>query len=76
MRPALLALLCILPAACRTDGSAEAARADHALVPCTCGTAEADVVGCSHEGCLVGERNPDNPECVCGTLDIRQERTR
>ena len=69
MRPALLALLCLcLTAACRTD---DAAQADHASVPCTCGTAETDVVGCSHQACLAGERNPDNPDCVCGTLDIR-----
>jgi hypothetical protein len=30
----------------------------------------ADVEGCAHHACLSGHRNPDNPDCVCGTLTI------
>ena len=39
-------------------------------VSCTCGTPEADFDGCSHPLCVKGERNPDNPECVCGPMKI------
>jgi hypothetical protein len=58
----LLSLI-LMPLACRgTDGAAD--------IPCTCGQPEADLEGCAHPKCLAGERNPDNPDCVCGTLTI------
>ena len=59
---ALLAL-CLLPLSCRSG-------AQRTEVPCTCGQPEADFRGCEHHQCLAGQRNPDNPDCVCGTLSI------
>jgi hypothetical protein len=56
-------VICSLSLGCRASG----ARHD---VPCTCGQPEADIEGCAHEKCVAGERNPDNPDCVCGTLTI------
>jgi hypothetical protein len=56
--------ICLLPLACRSP----AAEKDE--VPCTCGQPQADIEGCAHESCLRGERNPDNPDCVCGSLKI------
>lgn len=37
---------------------------------CICGTPEADFEGCPHPLCLKGERNPDNPNCVCGPMKM------
>jgi hypothetical protein len=52
-----------MPFACRgTEVASE--------IHCTCGQPAADIEGCSHPKCLAGERNPDNPECFCGTLSI------
>jgi len=66
LRLALLpALLCLLPLGCRSSSPAPA----HQLA-CTCGTPEADLQGCPNASCLQGKRNPDNPDCVCGTLTI------
>lgn len=62
-----LALLLFLPLGCRSGSSASGAD-----LPCTCGTAEADLVGCAHAACLDGERNPDNPDCVCGGLTFEK----
>ena len=59
---ALLAF-CVLPLACRSTES-------KAAVPCTCGQPEADIEGCAHDACAHGKRNPENPDCVCGTLSI------
>ncbi len=56
-------VLCFVPLSCRSTAPREE-------VPCTCGTAEADIEGCAHPLCLNGERNPDNIDCVCGTLSI------
>jgi hypothetical protein len=39
-------------------------------LPCTCGTAMGDLEGCTHEACRSGKTNPDNPDCVCGELEI------
>ena len=39
-------------------------------VPCTCGTPIADIEGCSNPVCLSGKHNPDNPNCVCGPIEI------
>ena len=61
----LAALLVALPSSCKSSGSDDAA-----AVPCRCGTAEADLEGCAHAACRAGRTNPDNPDCVCGTLDI------
>ena len=58
-----LLLVCVLPLACRSG-------AKHDEVPCTCGQPEADIQGCAHHLCLQGQRNPDNPDCVCGSLTI------
>ena len=55
--------LILMPFACR---GAEAAND----IPCTCGQPATDIEGCAHPNCLAGERNPDNPDCVCGTLSI------
>jgi hypothetical protein len=63
LRLALLVPLLALPFGCRSN-------APSSEVPCTCGQPEADLVGCAHATCLAGERNPENPDCVCGTLSI------
>ena len=59
----LAAVPLLLATACKSN----AAKAE---VPCTCGTPEANLYGCAHSTCLEGKTNPDNPECVCGTLSI------
>lgn len=56
------AVLTALPSSCKSSPAAE--------VPCRCGTPMADLEGCAHASCVKGEANPDNPECVCGKLDI------
>jgi len=65
LRALALSAVCLLPLACRSSTEKDE-------VPCTCGTAQADIEGCAHEACLRGERNPDNPDCVCGTLKIKE----
>jgi hypothetical protein len=60
----VLLALWSFPLACRsTDSKAS-------TVPCTCGQPAADIEGCAHEACASGQRNPNNPDCVCGTLSI------
>jgi len=60
----LLAVACLaLAAGCRSSSPA-------AEVACTCGTPSADLNGCAHKTCLAGKTNPENPDCVCGTLSI------
>ena len=59
-----LALTCV---ACTSSNSASAS---HATAKCICGTPEADFSGCPNEHCIKGERNPDNPDCVCGPMKI------
>lgn len=61
--PLLLACAIGLPLACRSSAPA-------ADLPCICGTPEADMQGCPHSTCMHGERNPANPDCVCGSLSI------
>ena len=39
-------------------------------IPCTCGTAMTDLEGCAHPLCVAGKPNPDNPNCVCGQIEI------
>ena len=62
----LILLLAAGPASlgCRSSS----AHAD--TIPCTCGQPGTDFEGCAHPSCLAGERNPDNPDCVCGPLRI------
>jgi len=62
----LLALVaCIAPLGCRSNDAAA-----NDAVPCTCGQPMANMEGCAHPQCVHGERNPDNPDCVCGSLTI------
>ena len=60
----LAALLCALPLACKSSSSS------NADVPCTCGTPIGDLEGCAHPACMSGHNNPENPDCVCGTIEI------
>jgi len=62
---ALLLMLAVL-AACQSDPKEEPATE----FPCTCGTDETAFHGCLHPLCVEGETNPDNLDCVCGTLSI------
>ena len=66
--PALLvaALLVALPSSCKSNNLDR--------LPCTCGTALGDMEGCEHPLCRDGKQNPDNPNCVCGTLEIPNEK--
>jgi len=41
-----------------------------AELECTCGSPEADLQGCPSAACVEGERDPDNVDCVCGSLSI------
>lgn len=58
----LAALLVALPSSCKSTASSDP--------PCVCGTAMGDLEGCEHSTCRNGKQNPDNPNCVCGTLEI------
>jgi len=60
----LAAFLTVLPSSCKSSGS------DAEAIPCRCGTPMADLEGCAHPLCRAGKTNPDNPDCVCGSLDI------
>ena len=60
----LALLTCLLALGCRSNP------ARFTDVPCTCGQPAADIEGCAHEACVRGTRNPDNPDCVCGSLTI------
>lgn len=60
----LLTALASLTAACKSSSNSEE-------LPCTCGTPDADVEGCAHASCMAGKTNPDNPQCVCGTLSLQ-----
>ncbi len=57
-------LLLALAAACKSssNGAAE--------IACTCGDPATDFAGCAHPSCIAGHTNPDNPDCVCGTMSI------
>ena len=43
-------------------------------IECTCGSPEAMLEGCAHPKCAAGENNPDNPDCVCGTLTFEEDK--
>ncbi|MBL8860757.1 MAG: hypothetical protein JNK02_02000 [Planctomycetes bacterium] len=58
------ALFLWIVASCETPSS------KGADVPCRCGTPMADFEGCAHPTCMNGHRNPANPDCVCGTIEI------
>ena len=57
----LAALLLPFAAGCKST---------RAEAPCHCGTAMGDLEGCAHPLCRAGKNNPENPDCVCGTLEI------
>jgi len=70
MRTALLILTAALAlTACGSNSS----KADYD-VPCICGTDEAQIDGCAHPACIADEHNPDNPDCVCGTMTFEEEK--
>ena len=60
----MAALLLALPMACKSSSSSTAD------IPCRCGTPLGDLEGCAHPACMAGKNNPDNPDCVCGTIEI------
>jgi hypothetical protein len=71
MRTSLLTLtaaLALTLAACGSNSS----KAD-SDVPCICGTDEALIDGCAHPLCLADERNPNNPDCVCGQMTFEEK---
>lgn len=41
---------------------------DPSAVTCICGQPEERFDGCHHPLCMRGEGNPENPDCVCGSL--------
>jgi hypothetical protein len=61
------ALLVALPMACKSSSSSSESSEG---VTCQCGTSLGDLEGCAHPTCLAGRNNPDNPDCVCGTIEI------
>jgi len=63
---ALLAAL----ASCQNNKAEEPAST--ADIPCICGTPEATFEGCPNPLCVSGEGNPDNPDCLCDTLDFEE----
>jgi hypothetical protein len=67
--PILLVASLAALAGCRSN---DLEPAPGATPPCTCGTPMADFEGCAHPLCLSGEGNPENPECVCGRLELEQ----
>lgn len=42
-------------------------------VDCICGQPLEAIEGCPHPLCIAGERNPDNPDCVCGPIEFDGE---
>ena len=59
---------------CKSRAHVPASSPAHSpALPCTCGTLEADLEGCAHSRCLAGEKNPENPDCVCGTLSLLEQ---
>ena len=67
LRTLALSVVCLLPLGCRSPSESQSHDDE---VPCTCGEALADLEGCAHPACLKGVRNPENPDCVCGSLSI------
>ena len=50
------------------ESTDDAATSEVAELPCTCGTDDAAFHGCAHTLCVAGQTNPDNPDCVCGSI--------
>lgn len=67
--PTLLVASLAALAGCR---SSEAEPVPEATPACACGQPMADFEGCAHPLCLSGQGNPENPECVCGSLGLEQ----
>jgi hypothetical protein len=67
--PTLLVAALATLAGCRANDPDPAPEATPA---CTCGTPMADFEGCAHPLCLSGEGNSENPDCVCGRLELGQ----
>jgi hypothetical protein len=67
MKPLLSFLIALGLLSCVACVSDPTAAAD---APCRCGTPLGDLEGCAHADCRAGRNNPDNPDCVCGTLEI------
>jgi hypothetical protein len=72
--PLLLAAGLTGLAACKSKDTAPepSAGASSVAIPCTCGDPLTDFTGCQCASCSKGQRNPGNPLCVCGTLDINK----
>jgi hypothetical protein len=67
MRTFLLSIsLALCLGACKSPSD----KGSFADVPCTCGTPEAAIDGCSNSRCISGEGTPDNPDCVCSPIDL------
>ena len=67
-RALLFAALLVLPLACKSEASGS--EAPEKSVACTCGDPSTDIEGCAHALCVAGQANPDNPNCVCGTMSL------
>jgi hypothetical protein len=67
-------LLSITAALLLTLGTACKSSSDDVDIPCRCGTPMADLEGCAHPQCIAGKTNPDNPQCVCGQIEIPQSK--
>jgi hypothetical protein len=70
-----IAILLVLAAlagitACKSHSATDSKSSAKTTIPCTCGTPEAQMEGCANPICLSGKTNPDNPNCVCGSLTI------
>ncbi|MCA8979067.1 MAG: hypothetical protein H6831_02380 [Planctomycetes bacterium] len=73
MRTSLLILAAALAFAFASCGS-NCCKTEESNVPCICGTDEALIDGCAHPLCLQDKRNPDNPDCVCGTMTFEEDK--
>ena len=70
----LCAALLLLGSCTSPDKDSAAMTGDAHTIECTCGTPEAMLEGCAHPLCVAGENNPDNPDCVCGTLTFEEDK--
>lgn len=68
---ALAATLALL-VGCKSDDP-PTVEVDLTEVECICGTEMEAVDGCACPLCVTGKRNPDNPDCVCGPIDVNPE---
>lgn len=70
----LSAALLVLGSCTSPDQENAAMTVDAHMIECTCGEPEAMLEGCAHPKCAAGENNPDNPDCVCGTLTFEEDK--